>query len=72
MAEVTVRILESIILTNGSKGYTQGNTKYYLSYSLISQGTLVNVTIQYRLGTYGFLSSKEIKENGTPNERLLD
>jgi carboxylesterase type B len=37
-----------------------------------SNGTLIFVSIQYRLGAYGFLSNAAVKENGAPNTGLLD
>lgn len=37
-----------------------------------SNGNMIYVTIQYRLGPLGFLSSAEVKENGVANAGLLD
>ena len=37
-----------------------------------SNGSIVFVSIQYRLGAYGFLASDEVAESGTPNAALLD
>lgn len=37
-----------------------------------SNGTLVYVSIQYRLGAYGFLGGAEVTENGVRNVGLLD
>ena len=37
-----------------------------------SHGSVVFVSIQYRLGAYGFLSNRAVKENGAPNAGLLD
>lgn len=37
-----------------------------------SNGSVIYVQIQYRLGALGFLSSQELKENGTANAGLLD
>lgn len=37
-----------------------------------SNGAVISVSIQYRLGPYGFLASKEIKQDGTANAGLLD
>lgn len=37
-----------------------------------SQGNLIYVSIQYRLGAFGFLSSSAIQENGAANAGLLD
>lgn len=38
----------------------------------ISRGQLMFVQIQYRLGGFGFLNSKEVRECGTANAGLLD
>jgi carboxylesterase type B len=37
-----------------------------------SHGNVIYITLQYRLGIYGFLSSAEIQRNGTANAGLLD
>lgn len=37
-----------------------------------SQGNLIYVSIQYRLGSFGFLSGAEIREDGVANAGLLD
>ena len=37
-----------------------------------SNGSIIFVSIQYRLGAYGFLAGDEVAENGTPNAALLD
>lgn len=37
-----------------------------------SDGSVIYVQIQYRLGPYGFLAGKEVRKNGTPNSGLLD
>jgi len=37
-----------------------------------SQNSMIYVSIQYRLATFGFLSSVEIRENGAANAGLLD
>lgn len=37
-----------------------------------SQGNLIYVSIQYRLGAYGFLGGAELTENGVANAGLLD
>jgi carboxylesterase type B len=54
-------------------GYTIGNAGSYPGAALVSasRGNLVYVSIQYRLGPFGFLSSAEIKENGVANAGML-
>jgi len=37
-----------------------------------SQNNMIYVSIQYRLATFGFLSSAEIRDNGAANTGLLD
>lgn len=37
-----------------------------------SNGSMVFVSIQYRLGAYGFLSGDAIADDGTANAALLD
>ena len=37
-----------------------------------NNNSFVGVAIQYRLGAFGFLSSSEVKANGTVNAGLLD
>jgi carboxylesterase type B len=37
-----------------------------------SGGSIVAVNIQYRLGLLGFLASKDVMENGSANNGLLD
>jgi carboxylesterase type B len=55
-------------------GYTQGFAESDPGYAIVnaSNGNIMYVSIQYRLGPYGFLSSAAIKENGTANAGLLD
>lgn len=55
-------------------GYTFGNSLTYdgQQFTAAANGSLIWVQIQYRLGPYGFLSSDEIKANGTANAGLLD
>ncbi|GAB7354424.1 hypothetical protein MBLNU459_g4915t1 [Dothideomycetes sp. NU459] len=55
-------------------GYATRNSESYPGYALVnqSQGGLVYVSIQYRLNAFGFLSSTEVREDGSPNAGLLD
>jgi hypothetical protein len=55
-------------------GYAGGNSETYPGYALVNQtqGGLIYVSIQYRLGAFGFLSSVELRENGVANAGLLD
>ncbi|THW57507.1 hypothetical protein D6D20_07924 [Aureobasidium pullulans] len=56
-------------------GYTFGNganAAAGLNFVNRSDGGMIFVTIQYRLGGYGFLSPDAIEEDGAPNARLLD
>ncbi|KAK1229855.1 hypothetical protein PQX77_007073 [Marasmius sp. AFHP31] len=55
-------------------GYLLGSTSGYEGADLISQskGGVVVVTIQYRLGVFGFLAGNEVHANGTLNAGLLD
>ena len=54
-------------------GYGAGNGRQDLS-DLINtnNGTFIGVSIQYRLGAFGFLSSDEVYRSGTPNAGLYD
>jgi carboxylesterase type B len=55
-------------------GYTEGNAANAGGPSFVSSsdGSMVFVSIQYRLGAYGFLSSEAVFEDGSPNAALLD
>jgi carboxylesterase type B len=55
-------------------GYTGGSSETAPGDALVygSRGTLIYVSIQYRLGAYGFLGSAEVLENGAANVGLLD
>ncbi|KZT55321.1 alpha/beta-hydrolase, partial [Calocera cornea HHB12733] len=63
-----------ILLQIHGGGYVKNNADANPGDFLIKQssGSIVYVSIQYRLGVYGFLSSSEIKENGVANVGLLD
>ena len=55
-------------------GYAAGSSETYPGYALVnqSQGNLIYVSIQYRLGAFGFLAGAEIRDNGVANAGLLD
>jgi carboxylesterase type B len=55
-------------------GYTKGAAGSNPWAALInaSGGSFVYVSVQYRLGAYGFLSSADVRENGQANAGLLD
>ena len=55
-------------------GYTAGNAQSYPGDALVnaSNGGLIYVSIQYRLGIFGFLGGAEIAKNGVQNAGLLD
>ncbi|CAD0049740.1 unnamed protein product [Aureobasidium pullulans] len=64
-----------VLLSIHGGGYTLGNganAAAGLNFVNRSDGGMIFVTIQYRLGGYGFLSPDAIKEDGAPNARLLD
>lgn len=55
-------------------GYDQGNSQSNPGYMLVNQsvGSLIYVSIQYRLAAFGFLSSAKVRENEVANAGLLD
>ncbi|KAJ7889187.1 alpha beta-hydrolase [Mycena leptocephala] len=55
-------------------GYVEGSASQYNGTDILKQSNrgLVIVTIQYRLGLFGFLPGSEVKKNGTLNAGLLD
>ncbi|KAF2184752.1 alpha/beta-hydrolase [Zopfia rhizophila CBS 207.26] len=55
-------------------GYTLGDSKFVPGYALVnhSDNALIFISIQYRLGAYGFLYSEEIAADGGTNAGLLD
>ncbi|KAJ7189504.1 Alpha/Beta hydrolase protein, partial [Mycena pura] len=62
------------IHTGGHVLYLWGSSSQYRGTDLIKQSNrgIVVVTIQYRLGLFGFLAGSAIKNNGTLNAGLLD
>ena len=55
-------------------GWNNGRSTSYPGTELIetSNGGLIYVQIQYRLGVHGFLSGSTVQEDGTGNAGLLD
>lgn len=55
-------------------GYTVGNAADAGGPNFVSSshGSMIFVSIQYRLGAYGFLSSEDVAKDGSPNAALLD
>lgn len=55
-------------------GYTQGNAQSYPGDGMVnaSDGNMIYVSLQYRLGLFGFLSGSQVAENGVLNAGLLD
>ncbi|KAK5114101.1 hypothetical protein LTR62_002670 [Meristemomyces frigidus] len=55
-------------------GYTFGNAQSYPGDAMVhaSNGSIVYVSIQYRLGLFGFLGGSQVAENGVLNAGLLD
>ncbi|THV01054.1 alpha/beta-hydrolase [Dendrothele bispora CBS 962.96] len=65
--------LPTIVWIHGG-GYRGGSSSTFHGADLVNeadQGVVV-VTIQYRLGLFGFLAGTEVKENGDLNAGLLD
>jgi carboxylesterase type B len=63
-----------VLLQIHGGGYTLGNAESYPGDALVnaSNGNLIYVSIQYRLGIFGFLAGSEIAQNGVLNAGLLD
>jgi carboxylesterase type B len=63
-----------VLLSIHGGGYTVSNGANAGGPNFISSsnGSIIFVSIQYRLGAYGFLASEEVAEDGTPNAALLD
>jgi carboxylesterase type B len=65
--------LPVMVMIHGG-GFTQGSSYTNPGSVLVdtANGSMVYVSLQYRLGAFGFLSSSEVKENGQANIGLLD
>lgn len=73
-AKKQTKPLSVVVMIHGG-GYTAGSpTQYLQGDSLVyrSNGSVIYVEIQYRLGMLGFLAGSEIKKNGDLNTGLLD
>ncbi|KZT55318.1 alpha/beta-hydrolase [Calocera cornea HHB12733] len=55
-------------------GYTEGSSMSEPGDAIMAaaNGSLVYVSTQYRLGAFGYLSSVEVRQNGSPNVGALD
>ncbi|KAJ4412855.1 hypothetical protein N0V82_008706 [Gnomoniopsis sp. IMI 355080] len=55
-------------------GYTLGSAQSYPGDAMVaaSNGGLIYVSIQYRLGLFGFLAGSDVAENGVQNAGLYD
>ncbi|KAJ3916723.1 Alpha/Beta hydrolase protein [Lentinula edodes] len=69
----TTSLLPTVVWIHGG-GYAGGNGSMYHGSDLLQQANneVVAVIIQYRLGLFGFLAGKNVKENGDLNAGLLD
>ncbi|KAH8812927.1 Alpha/Beta hydrolase protein [Xylogone sp. PMI_703] len=66
--------LPVVVMIHGGEGYVEGSALSVDGNAFVSEsnGRVIYVSIQYRLGPYGFLSSSEIRQDGTANAGLLD
>ncbi|TFK95311.1 Alpha/Beta hydrolase protein [Pterulicium gracile] len=55
-------------------GYAMGSASMYDGSLLTkaSSNKVITITVQYRLGLFGFLAGEETKKNGQPNAGLMD
>ncbi|KAH7015865.1 Alpha/Beta hydrolase protein [Ilyonectria destructans] len=65
--------LPVLVLIHGG-GYLAGSTQFTSGDSLVHQanGSMIYVSVQYRLGALGFLAGDDIDQDGTSNAGLLD
>jgi carboxylesterase type B len=66
-------LLPVLVMIHGG-GFTQGSSYAVPGSAMVntSDGSMIYVSLQYRLGVYGFLSSADVRENGKANVGLLD
>jgi carboxylesterase type B len=66
-------LLPVLVMIHGG-GFTQGSSYAVPGSTMVntSDGSMIYVSLQYRLGVYGFLSGAEVRENGKANVGLLD
>lgn len=64
-------LLPVVLFIHGG-GWIGGGATNSPSFSSFANGSAIFVSIQYRLGFYGFLGSDAVQENGTANAGLLD
>ncbi|KAJ3841175.1 Alpha/Beta hydrolase protein [Lentinula raphanica] len=71
--QVSTKALPTVVWIHGG-GYAGGNGAEFHGSDLLQEANneVVAVVIQYRLGLFGFLAGKEVKENGDLNAGLLD
>ncbi|KAJ7781796.1 Alpha/Beta hydrolase protein [Mycena maculata] len=69
----TTELLPTIVWIHGG-GYAFGSASGYNGSDLVEESNreIVVVTIQYRLGLFGFLAGQEVKDGGVLNAGLLD
>ncbi|KAF2018793.1 alpha/beta-hydrolase [Aaosphaeria arxii CBS 175.79] len=67
------RSLPVVVAIHGG-GYSGGSSGGFpgQSFTQYTEGSVVFVSIQYRLGAYGFLGGSAIKKDGAPNAGILD
>jgi carboxylesterase type B len=65
--------LPVMVMIHGG-GFTQGSSYALPGSALVdtASGSMIYVSLQYRLGAFGFLSSADVRENGQANVGLLD
>jgi carboxylesterase type B len=73
VAPVNASNLPVYVMIHGG-GYTLGRADWSCGYPGLRHtgGAFVFVAVQYRLGAFGFLSSEEVRADGTANAGLLD